>query len=538
MPNDFAHTLKGQAETALTDPCFDFIAKYHAVTDLRQLARKQPGVLDEITINSLEQLLQSRAFGKVRQAYVLFREAASVMTDMATAPGNNGMGPKALASLNRLLLTIDGSAHRGVAEALGSLPVSIRKPQPIDNRRPSPPSVSWTRLLESGGLALNGTPWFIGRSLVAATSEKHHLLVVKLAQKGDTAVGLAKEISWMERLEQSIFDIDCRFHIPAPLRFENQPVFRINRIPVSLPAAVNRHSDGLAIAFIAHRDYFVYPNQLGSNGEAVREVLKRSALLLGRLAAGGVIHDAPIPLFHNRTQRLRREDQGRYQWYRSGRLDRWLDSCAFPNFGLSGLRDFEHLQPFDGDSRILYRHIGSHFLSLLLVAGSHFRCRDKTKAGFDPNGSPVDVRHLFDHQLLKTMIRDIFHGYFAGFTGKSPVAALPVDMDRLTGRMIEEMGVDRYMTELLRQADQKALTDGEFFGFLKERGYSDEQVKGLKRGEKDILISSGPHLGDFNRQISLPELITGVAAMSAVCIAGRFANETASSTLTGHPPKA
>ena len=44
----------------------------------------------------------------------------------------------------------------------------------------------------------------------------------------------------------------------------------------------------------------------------------------------------PIPLFHNRTQRLRRDDQGRYQWFRAGRLDQWLDSCAFPNLGLSG----------------------------------------------------------------------------------------------------------------------------------------------------------------------------------------------------------
>ena len=539
MSNDFAHTLKGQAETALTDPCFDFIAKYHAVTDLRQLARKQPGVLDDITISALEQLLQSTAFRKVRQAYVLFREAASVMTDMATAPGNNGMGPKALASLNRLLLMTDGHAHRGVAEALGNLPVSIKRPLPIDNRRPSPPSISWTRLLGASGLAINGTPWFIGRSLVAKTSEKHHLFVVKLAKKGDTAAGLAKEISWMERLEQSEFGIDCRFHIPLPLLFGNQRVFRINRIPVSLPVAVNRHSDGLAIAFIAHRDYFVYPNQLGSDGDAAREVLKRSALLLGRLAASGVIHDAPIPLFHNRTQRLRREDQGRYQWFRSGRLDQWLDSCAFPNFGLSGLRDFEHLEPFDGDSRILYRHIGSHFLSLLLVAGSHFRCRDKAKAGWDRNGKPVDARHLFDRQF-----RAVPGRYEPGDPGSQRFHARrrgPSENQLVvsnSGRMIEEMGVDSYMTELLRQADQKALTDGEFFGFLMERGYSAEQLKGLKRGEKDILISSGPHLGDFNRQISLPELITGVAAMSAVCIAGRFANETASSTLTGHPPKA
>jgi hypothetical protein len=51
----------------------------------------------------------------------------------------------------------------------------------------------------------------------------------------------------------------------------------------------------------------------------------------------------------------------------------------------------------------------------------------------------------------------------------------------------------------------------------------------LNLGEKDILITSGPHLGDFNRQISLPELIEGVAAMSAVCIAGRFTATQSSS---------
>jgi hypothetical protein len=44
----------------------------------------------------------------------------------------------------------------------------------------------------------------------------------------------------------------------------------------------------------------------------------------------------------------------------------------------------------------------------------------------------------------------------------------------------------------------------------------------LKRGQRDILISSGPHLGDFNRQISLPELVESAAAMAAVCIAGQY----------------
>ena len=518
----YPHNFKSQAEAALDDPRFDFIATYHAVADLRRLARTHTEVLDGQTIGALERLLQGQAFRKVRQAYFLFREAASVMTDMATAPGGNGLGEKALSSLKRLLPKTTGSAHRGVTEALGSLPVCISGPSPANGGCRSAPSRSWEQLLSENRLKAIGAPWYIGRSLVVETDRKNHLLVVKLAREGDTAAGLQKEIRWMETLKKPDYAVDCRFHIPRPLPAGGHRVFRIDRIPAKPPGKVNRHPDGLAIAFVSHRDYFVYPNDHRVDGESAREMLGRNAYLLGRLAARGVIHDAPIPLFHNRTQRLRRDDQGRYQWFRSGRLDRWLDSCAFPNLGLSGLRDFEHLVSFSGDGRILYRHIGSHFFSLLLVAGSHFRSRNRSRAGLDENRQPVDARALFDRPLLKTMILEIFENYYCGFTGTSPAAALPVDLDRLTGRMIEEMGVDRYMTELLRRMDQNALTDGEFAAFLKERGYSTRQLDALNRGEKDILITSGPHLGDFNRQISLPELIECVAAMSAVCIAGRF----------------
>ncbi|MEE4114018.1 MAG: SidJ-related pseudokinase, partial [Desulfobacteraceae bacterium] len=384
--------MKNQAEAALTNPCFDFIAKYHAVADLRRLAKKYPGVLDGQTLFALKQLLQSGAFGRVRQAYFLFREAASVMTDMATVPGCNGLGTKALTCLNDLLLKTKGSAHRGVAEALGSLPVGIVGPRLVNGRGSSHPTICWSNLLSSNGLTKNGTPRYIGRSLVVEISEKNRLLVVKLARHGDTAAGLAREIHWMEQLKQPDFAAGCRFHIPEPLVVQNQRIFRITHMPPAPPGTLQRHPDGLAIAYLAHRDYFVYPNDRRVDGNTAREVLGRSAYLLGWLAANGVIHAAPIPLFHNRTQRLRREDQGRYQWFRSGRLDQWLDSCAFPNFGLSGLRDFEHLETFCGGSQSLYRHIGTHFLSLLLVAGSHFRCRDKTKTGLDDDGQPVDAR--------------------------------------------------------------------------------------------------------------------------------------------------
>lgn len=517
--------LKNQAENALDHPGFDFIAKYQAVADLRRLAQKHPEVLDGQTIGALQRLLLSKAFEKVRQAYFLFREAASVMTDLATDPNANGMGPRALASLKDLLRSTEGSAHRGVAEALGSLPVTIAGPRPGTGGCRTIPKISWTGLLSANRLAATGTPRYIGRSLVVETAQKGHLLVVKLAKKEDSAGGLSQETRWMETLKKPDYAVGCRFHVPTPLGVDNQPVFRIDGLPLAPPATLGRHPRGLAIAFVSHRDYFVYPNHCGIDGDAAREMLGRNAYLMGWLAAKGVIHAAPIALFHNRTQRLRREDQGRYQWFRSGRLDRWLDSCAFPNLGLSGLRDFEHLQAFKGDSRALYRHIGSHFLSLLLVAGSHFRCRDQSRVGLDENGRPVDARDLFDRRLLKAMIRDIFAGYYAGFTGTTLPETPPLDLDRLTGRMIEEMGVDRHMTELLRRADQNALTDAEFAAFLQSRGFDRSRLDTLKRGDNDILIASGPHLGHFNRQISLPELIEGVAAMAAICIAGRYRAE-------------
>jgi len=530
VPSSFPATLKARSEEALTHPHYDFIAKYHAVADLRRLARKHTGVIDEKTLDALEHLLRTRAFRKIRQSYFLFREAASVMTDLATSPESGKLGDMALASLNRMLLVTNGNAHRGIAEAMGSLPVQIIPPRITAGKESPPPAVDWKRLAKSNGLTLTAAPRYIGRSLVAPTDSRDRLLVVKLAKLGDSPGELAGEIRWMERLRKPGFDFDRRFHIPVPLLFGGQRLFRINHLPLPPPAAVDRHPDNIAVAFLAHQDYFVYPNHHGVDSELAAEMLARNAYLLGRLASGGVIHNAPIPLFHNRTQRLRRDDQGRYQWFRAGRLDQWLDSCRFPNFGLSGLRDFEHLEPLAGGSQTLYRHIGSHLLSLLLVAGSVFRCREATRVGWDEKGNPLDTRELFDRRLLGTMIREIFRNYYRGFTGSRAIIPLPLDVERLVERMVEEMGVDRHMTERLRRADQKGLTDSQFFGFLRERGFSAQQMEEIIRGEKDILIRSGPHLGDFNRQISLPELIEAVAAMSAVCMVGRYTQQNGTSS--------
>jgi len=120
------------------------------------------------------------------------------------------------------------------------------------------------------------------------------------------------------------------------------------------------------------------------------------------------------------------------------------------------------------------------------------------------------------------MIFGIFTNYYKGFAGSSFKGDLPVDLDRLCHRMIEEMGVDRHMEEILRVADQEAMTDVEFRDFLCSRGYPEAEAAELEKGIDDITIHSGPHLGAFNRPISLPEIIEAVETMSALCMAGRY----------------
>jgi hypothetical protein len=526
MTGDCPDRLKARAECALGDPRFDFIATYHAVNDLRRLERHHPGSLDAATLTALAELLKSRAYDGYRQAYVLFREAASVMTDMAVSAGNPQLGTAALMALQDLLGTTGGNAHRGVAEALGSLPVHVSGPCMRTGNHPRPSSATWHQLVSRSGMSRVGSPRYIGRSLVVRSSTPPRCLVVKLAKATDSLPDLEKESGWMEFLKRPEYAVGCRFHIPAPLQVNGRFLFRIRGLPLKPPSSLDRHPQNMAVAFTAHPDYFVYPNQPGIDGKTAREALGRNAYLLGWLAGRGVIHAAPIPLFHNRTQRLRRIDQGRYQWFRAGRLDQWLDSCAFPNLGLSGIRDFEHLEPFYGDSRALYRHIGTHLLSLLLVAGSHFRSRDASRRGVAPDGSPVDTRDLFDPPLLKAMIGDIFANYYLGFARSPAPDRFPVDLDRLTRRMIEEMSLDRHMIELFRRVDQNPLSDDEFMSFLMQKGYNPATVSDVKKGVTDMHFHSGPHLGDFNRKISLPELIESVAAGAAVCMAGRFAAET------------
>lgn len=520
---------KTVSENEIKDRCSDFTIKYFAVYHLQRLAETHPEIIDPETVFTLEGLLKNPEFSCQRRGFFLFRLAADTLASIIVHSDGEPMADQALSALENVLATTTGHAHRVSAEALGALPFSINGPHLDGATLENIPRVSWYDLLGEDRFEFSAPPAFMGRSLVAPLNPGNKLLVFKLARAEDSPDILAREALWMEHLHTVSCSFPRRFSIPVPIKIQGAYVFSIKDIPVRPHENMHLDPKCHAMAFIADQDYFTYPNdprmEKRNNDAEFREVMYRNAWLLGKLTSLGIVHTAPIPLFHNRVQRCRRRDNGLYEWFRAGRLDRWLDSCSYPNIGLTGIRDFEHFISFKGFGHDLYRYIGSHMLSLLLATGSYFRNKNRSKVGFDKHGKPVDARDLFDKRVLKEIILGVFLSYYQGFVQREFSGKVPVDLDKLASRMIEEMGVDRHMEEILRVADQKEMTDDQFRHFLRQRGYHDEDIDGLQRGVEDMVIYSGPHLGGFNEGISLPELIESVETMSALCVAGGYWQE-------------
>jgi hypothetical protein len=505
------------------DPPVAYAERIWALFHLSDQVQEASESLGPNVVTLLGRLLQEPRLGTKRQDLFLARKAAEVLVAVTGAPRAE-LARGAWSALMDTLAVTRGLAHRGTAETLGALPcldgVTLRPPVPAAG---GGTPVAWSNLVARAGLGPSFRLRCQGRSLVAGNGGR--ALVVKMARADQDPEELAREAAWMEALDGERRRFGCRFEIPEPLRFDGGHLLRPKGLPDPAPDPGALHPEGWAIAYLAPADYFAYPNDSISGllpaPEAFVEIMARAALLFGALAAAGIVHEAPIPLFHNRVQRHRRRDAGRYEWFRGGRLDRWLASCAYPNWGPTGLRDFEHLVAFSGPPLHFYRHLGNHFLSLLLVAGSYFRARDSRRVGHLPGGEPVDARDLFDANLLIRVIEEIFRGYYRGFVGRPMQGAAPLDAGALAGRMIEEMGVDRHMEEVLRAADQNAMTRAEFENFLRRRGFPASRIATLRQGEGDLTVPTGPHLGGFNQPISLPELITAVETMAAACIAGR-----------------
>jgi hypothetical protein len=506
----------------------DFQAAFCALHQLGAAVRDRSLHPVAATVDRISAVLLDTRFAHQRQAYFFYHAAADALRMISLSTPRVRTTQRALGSLRQALSEGQPAAQRAVMDVASQLPAAVNGPDPPCLAVPEEiPSIRWQSLLRRHNLKVNGSPRVHGRSLVASLGRRLHgrLLVLKMARRGDCASKLVREVAWMAHLDRMPAG-DPTFRVPSVLRVGEIPIFRATGLPCR-PDGI--HPDQLAVGFIADGDYFVYPNAPSAPSDGYRPeveaVLLQNARLLGRLAAVGIVHTAPIPLFHNRAQADRRRDSGHYDWFRGGRLDRWLASCRYPNFGPTGLRDFEHIIVLKGANRRLYRFIGAHLLSLLLVCASYFRNRDPQRVGFDRTGEPVDARDLFDPVRFRKMLSGIFATYYKGFTGRAFEGRLPFDVDLLVTRMIDELGVDRYMQEILRTTDQAAMSPAVFRHFLRRWGYSRAQALQMQPGRQDIVFLSGPHLGEFNGIISIPELTTAVGAMAAVCMLGRFQAE-------------
>jgi len=512
-----------------------FSGAYLAVGGLRRLFQDAPQLADSGSVDRLGRLILTAGFSRERQAFFLYRSAAELLIALLNGGGGRRSAPdqgrrrQILDIFDFVLQTTQGPPHRAAAEAAGTLPLGICGPALPEPPEGALPCIGWRTFLQRAGAA--GSPLYrtAGRSLVVALQGTDEVLVAKLARHGDHPASLFREAAWAELIRSRRHRFFGRFDIPRPLTIQGSPLFRLQRSSLPHADAAALHPMGFAVAFRVHRDYFYYPNSRRPDAALAApdllRVLCRNARLLGQLSAMGIVHTAPIPLFHNRTQQHRRSDLGVYAWHRGGRLDRWLLSSRHPNFGLSGIRDFEHFESVSGSARGLYRAIGTHLLGLILVAASFFRHKEPDRVGFDASGGPVDVRHLFDPSLFEVLVKGIFRHYYAGFVGREFPAGAPIDVGRLVSRMIEEMGVDRHMEETLRTADQENMSDIAFREHLLERGLSDEEISGLRRGEREIVLHTGPHLGGFNQPISLPELIHFMETSAAICVAHRYLHQ-------------
>lgn len=517
----------------------EFSALFMAVQDLGSLLRSRPHLASPETIDALVYILRCKEYRSRKQVFFVYKEAADALASLtAAADIPEAVRQRALNRLKSLVVGEEGPAHRAAAEALGALPLNIQGPRLEEHPVATPiPAISWTELLRTEGLQPRRAVRTFGRSLAMAQHEQHRWFVVKFLRRGDSVLDAHREALWMTHLRDRRAAIPLRFDIPQPVSIHGSYILSLPDAPRPGMDAAALHPERYAIAFWAHRDYFTYLNEHVEhpplNPLEFREALHRNAWLLGKLASWGIVHSAPIPLFHNRIQRQRRSDGGLYQWHRRGRLDRWLHSCRFPNLGLSGIRDLEHLTAFAGPPHVLYQQVGTHLLSLFLVAGSYFRHKDMDRVGLDRMGNPVDARDLFDLEHLGSCLLAILEGYHLGFTGKPVEEDLSEKIDQLAQRMRDEMGRDRHMEEILRAADQREMTEAAFCHFLVERGLSQGDLGGRSKGEQDLCILTGPHLGGFNQQISIPELIDFVATVSALCIAGSYDSRICGTGVTG-----
>ncbi len=479
-------------------------ALFLAAGALENACEETPESLTRQGVQLLLATLADPQFETQRTSFFFYSRFAQILTSTAKQLGpHHPISRTALQGLSSLVAHATGNRHLALCHATGLLAPQTAPPPPLPAKTTVP--CSCAELLNLVEFPPQTLPTFAGRSLLYAHQEK--ILVIKCARPGEDPKGLASEWHWMKILGNRLAR---ERHIPTPVA---HPLLRMTGLPEGAASETG-------IAFLTTAAYFTYPNEplAPINTDQAVHVIGNAAYLFGHLAAHGILHTAPVPLFHNRVQTDRREDDGVYLWQKGGRLDRWLASCRYPNFGLSGLRDFEHIKTApEMSTHEFYRTMGNQILSLLLVAGSHFR-----SLGGPSPASKDDHRHLFDIAKLNAMLTAIMNNYYRGYTGNGKDFPHEAGRTNLAVRMVEEMGQDTHMEEVLRTRDQQEMGEKAFRQFLIDREYTQEEAQKMPRGTADIVLFTGPHLGHFNGKISCPELIEFTATLASITMANGF----------------
>ncbi len=515
----------------------DFTALFLNLRNLNSLINENPDDITISTILLLEKCLGDDAHISQSKSFFLFREIATLLIQIILNSEVSEFRDKSIDILKKGLFQSNGDRLRAISEAVGILPVLNKCFEINENQLINTPEISFNDLPLLLKVSSFQNIYWKGRSLICHIDEKR-LLVIKFLKEDDLLENINKEPFFMKFLSENI-GFDKKFEIPEPLKFSDSYIFSIKNLPLEKPQKYIFHPEKCAIAFLVSTDYFVYPNEkhksLLIDDEIFSEVMRRNSYLFGQLAGKGILHTAPIPLFHNRVQAGRRDDHGLYLWNKGGRLDSWLSSCEFPNFGLSGLRDFEHFQIINKNNRdsrdnrnskLIHFNVGSHILSMILVIGSYFRTMKESSSELGHKQKNLngvnDSRSLFDKTFFKNSLSGIVENYYKGFTGNYPEKKFIEISDEFIERLVFEMGVDNHMEEILRVADQNEMDKKTFQNFLLDRGFSVKESAGFKKGEKDITIFNGPHLGGFNQKISLPELVEFLFVFSGVVMIDGF----------------
>ncbi|WP_242637485.1 SidJ-related pseudokinase [Desulfobacter hydrogenophilus] len=504
-------------EHLLINHCLDFSAAYMGVKYISQHAADYPFTVTQHTLDALFSVFETARFKKAKQAFFLYHEAACTLVDMGREMENDiirTIVPK----LMSLLMKSSGNRLRALSQALGRL--ADNSPAQHSLSVPNnvmPLNIDLSHLAEkftATGESLSAdAQWtWKGRSLIVRAGIKI-LGVIKFATTQDNITEIHREAVWMEWFSKNF--IESVNHVPKPICIQGRYLFSItDELPKGGPETLYR---SVCIVFIPYPGYYEYPNLKGADWKQIQSSFFKSALALGRLSSQGVFHTALIPLFHNRVQQGRRNDNGRYLWEHAGRLDQWLNSSRFPNFAASGLRDFEHIacqaKPLD-----LEHYTGEYLLSFILVAGSCFRNKAPHRRGTDNTRPYVNTRDLFCPDLFESLLTGVCEHYFKGLTQSETFDPTPFNIPALVEILIEKMGFDEHMQETLRVQDQLAMDDEQFEKFLTDRGLSSIPAK----GKEEIILFTGPHLGEFNQSISIPELIAFLFKFSAICVSTYF----------------